>query len=162
MKKYTYIFLKNRLLIVFSAAALLFLLFFFVLLINKNAVYALPFALWVYVPAAVWYSIDILLSIRFQRMIRYQEQYFNVVFSDADSVPLFPGSITYLSDDWLIFSGKTAFYRKYVGKITVERVHTNMGNDYYLKIQTCDGRTYTKAIDSYTNARKIQDWFLDP
>lgn len=161
MKKYTYVFLKNRFLIVFAAATLFFLLFFFVLLINKSAVYAPSFGLWVYVPAVVWYGIDILLSIRFQRMIRYQETYLNVVFSDADSAPLFPKSMTYLSKEWLIFSGKAAFHRQYIKKIAIKARRTNMGNDHYLKIQVCDGKTYTKAVDSYSNAQKIRDWFLN-
>lgn len=158
-KKYIIVFLKNRLRIIFITSTFFFLLFLFVLLFNKNTAYTPIFALWVYVSALIWYGVDILLSIRFQHMIKYQEKYLNVVFSDADSISLFPTSMTYLSDDWLIFCGKAAFHRQYITKVVIKRTRSNMGNDYRLTIQTCDGKNYTRAIDSYANARKIQNWF---
>ena len=162
MKKYTYLFLKIRLLVISVTATLFFLLDFFVLLFDKNAAYPPISAFWVYVPALIWYGLDILLTVRFERLIRYQEKCFNIVFSDENATPLFPSSSTFLSDHWLIFSGKSAFYRQYIKKIKIKTKRANGGNDYYLEIQTCDGKTYTKNPGSYTDAKKIRQWFVNP
>lgn len=82
MNKYTKLFLKNRLLLIFVVGTLFFLLFFFVLLFNKNAIYPPAFALWIYVPGVVWFAIDVLLTIRFRKLIRYQEEFLNISFND--------------------------------------------------------------------------------
>ncbi len=158
MNKYIILFLKNRLLIISVTGTLFFLLYFFVLLFNNN-VYTPIFAFWAFVPMLIWFCIDILLTIRFQRLIRYQEEYLNVVFNDINAVPLFPKSMTYLSDDWLIFSGKLAFHSQYIESISIIASWTSMGKDYKLKIQTCTGKTYMKSVDSYRNAIKIKHWF---
>lgn len=158
MNKYSELFLKNRLLITSFIGTFFFLLFFFVLLIYKDAVYPPAFALFAYVPFLIWYGIDILLTIRFRKLIHYQEERLNVVFNDSNAVPLYPKSKTFLSDDWLIFSGKEAFHKLYLERISIKTVPVNMGNDCKLKITTRDGIIFTKAIDSYTNAKKIQNW----
>lgn len=160
MKRYIVRFLKTRFLVIFGVATLYYELSFFILLWCKTAVYAPPFALWTYVPALVWYLLDILLTFRFRQIIRYQERLFHVKFSDTNAAALYPESNTFLSDDWLIFSGKSAFCRKYIRRISIVAVRTNRGgNDYRLKLFTTDGKTYLHAIDSQTNANKIQRWY---
>ena len=158
MEKYTRLFLKYRLLITSLSGTFFFLLFFFVLLFHKDAVYPPTFALLVYVPFLIWYGIDVLLTIRFQKLIRYQEKHLNVVFDDTNAVPLFPKSLTYLSDSWLIFSGKEAFHKQYIERILVETIHNSMGHDYKVNIMTLEGKAYTKAVDSYTSAEMIKKW----
>lgn len=158
MNKYTGLFLKNRVLITSLSGTFFFLLFFFVLLFHKDAVYPPAFAFLVYVPFLIWYGIDVLLTIRFQKLIRYQEKRLNVVFDDANAVPLFPKSLTYLSNSWLIFSGKEAFHKLYIERISIKTIHTSMGNYYKVSIITLKGNTYTKAVDSYTSAKMIKKW----
>ena len=68
MKQYIVRFLKTRFLVIFGGATLFYELFFFALLWCKTAVDAPPSALWVYVPALVWYLLDILLAFRFRRL----------------------------------------------------------------------------------------------
>ncbi len=159
MKKYTTVFLKNRLLITSLAGSFFFLLFFFLLLLHKGTVYPPVFAFLAYVPFVIWFGIDALLTVRFREMIRRQEERLNIGFDDTGSEPLFPGSTTYLSDSWLIFSGKEAFHRLYIVKVSIKTVRTGMGNDYYLKITTLEEKTFAKAIDSCTNAKKVKFWF---
>lgn len=159
MKRYIVRFLKARFLVIFGVATLYYELSFFMLLWCKTAVYAPPFALRVYVPALVWYLLDILLTFRFRQITRYQERLFHVKFSDTNAAALYPESNTFLSDDWLIFSGKSAFCRQYIRCISIVAVRTNRGNDYRLKLFTTDGKTYLHAIDSQTNANKIQRWY---
>lgn len=118
-----------------------------------------PSALRVYVPALAWYLLDILLTFRFRQIIRYQERLFHVKFSDTNTAALYPKSNTFLSDDWLIFSGKSAFCRQYIRRISIVAVRTNRDNDYRLKLFTTDGKTYLHAIDSQINANKIQRWY---
>lgn len=107
---------------------------FFALLWCKTAVDALPSALWVYVPALVWYLLDILLTFRFRRIIRYQERLFHVKFSNTNAAALYTESNTLLSDDWLIFSGRSAFCRQYIQRISI-------------------------VTARHTNAKKIQRWY---
>lgn len=159
MKRYIVRFLKTRFLVIFGGATLFYELFFYVLLWCKTAAFAPPFALWTYVPALAWYLLDILLTFRFRQIIRYQERLFHVKFSDTNAAALYPESNTFLSDDWLIFSGKSAFCRQYIRRISIVAVRTNRDNDYRLKLFTTDGKTYLHAIDSQTNANKIQRWY---
>ena len=159
MKRYIVRFLKARFLVIFGGATLFYELFFYVLLWCKTAAFAPPFALWTYVPALVWYLLDILLTFRFRQIIRYPERLFHVKFSDTNAAALYPESNTFLSDDWLIFSGKSAFCRKYIRRISIVAVRTNRGNDYRLKLFTTGGKTYLHDIDSQTNPNKIQHWY---
>ena len=159
MKKYSLLFLKRRLRIVFVSSTFLFLIFFFALILCKNAVYSPLFALWSYALALVWYAADILLTIRFQTMIRYQERRFGIPFRDTNAAALFPHSNTFLSDDWLIFAGRSAFYRQYINDMQIITKRTGMGNDFYLRLQTDDNRTYTVTVDSDVNSKKIRQWF---
>lgn len=159
MKRYIVRLLEARFLVIFGGATLFYELFFYVLLWCKTAAFAPPSALWVYVPALLWYLLDILLTFRFRQIIRYQERLFHVKFSDTNAAALYPESNTFLSDDWLIFSGKSAFCRQYIRRISIVAVQTNRGNDYRLKLFTTDGKTYLHAIDSQTNASKIQRWY---
>ena len=160
MKLYIVRFLKARFLVIFGVATLYYELSFFILLWCKTAVYAPPFALWTYVPALVWYLLDILLTFRFRQIIRYQERLFHVKFSDTNVAALYPGSNTFLSDDWLIFSGKSAFCRQYIRRVSIVTVRTGRGNDYRLKLYANDGKTYLlRMIDSYASAKTIQRWY---
>lgn len=121
----------------------------------------LPSALWVYVHALVWYLLDILLTFRFRRIIRYQERLFHVKFSNTNAAALYTGSNTFLSDDWLIFSGRSAFCRQYIQRISIVTARRSMGNDYRLKLYTTDGKTYLRTIDSHTNAKKYSAGITD-
>lgn len=159
MNKYIIRFLKNRFIIAFVSASLFFALFFFTLLWCKSPAFSPYFAFWVYVPALIWLLADVLLTIRFKRIIRYQEQLLGVEFNDTNANPLYPGSNTFLSDDWLIFAGKSAFHRQYIKRITINPKNTNIGLDYWLKIYTNDGKEYKRHIDSQTNTKKIQIWY---
>lgn len=160
MKRYIVRFLKTRFLVIFGGATLFYELFFYVLLWCKTAAFAPPFALWTYVPALAWYLLDILLTFRFRQIIRYQERLFHVKFSDTNAAALYPESNTFL-DDWLIFSGKSAFFRQYIRRISIVAVRTNRGNDYRLKLFTTDGKTYLRTIDSHTNAKKYSAGITD-
>ena len=159
MKKYIKLFLKRRLLIVFISSTVLFILFFFVLSFCKSAVYPPSFALWVYVLAMVWYGFYIILALRFKALIKRQEKQFGIIFNDTNVMALYPKSDTFLSDDWLIFAGKTAFYRQYISFMQVILKQTNMGDDYYLKIQAVDGKIFSIHIDSNSSAQKIKKWY---
>ena len=159
MKKYIKLFLKRRLLIVFISSTVLFILFFFVLSFCKSAVYPPSFALWVYVLAMVWYGFYIILVLRFKALIKRQEKQFGIVFNDTNAMALYPRSETFLSDDWLIFAGKTAFYRQYISCMQVILKRTKRGNDYYLKIQAADGKIFSIHIDSNSSAQKIKKWY---
>ncbi len=159
MKRYIVRFLKMRFLVISGGTTLFYELFFYVLLWCKTAAFAPPSALWIYVPALAWYLLDILLTFRFRQIIRYQERLFHVKFSDTNATALYPKSNTFLSDDWLIFSGKSAFCRQYIRRISIVTVRTNRGNDCRLKLFTTDGKTHLRAMDSQTNANKIQRWY---
>lgn len=150
MKRYIVRFLKTRFLVIFDVATLYYELSFFILLWCKTAVYAPPFALWTYVPALAWYLLDILLTFRFRQIIRYPERLFHVKFSDTNAAALYPESNTFLSDDWLIFSGKSAFCRKFIRRISIVAVRTNGGQRLPAEA-IYNGRKNISARHRFTN-----------
>ena len=149
MKRYIVRFLKARFLVIFGGATLFYELFFYVLLWCKTAAFAPPSALRVYVPALAWYLLDILLTFRFRQIIRYQERLFHVKFSDTNAAALYPESNTFL-DDWLIFSGKSAFCRKFIRRISIVAVRTNRGQRLPAEA-IYNGRKNISARHRFTN-----------
>ncbi|MCI7811433.1 MAG: hypothetical protein MR552_05790 [Clostridiales bacterium] len=150
MKQYIVRFLKARFLVIFGGATLFYELFFYVLLWCKTAAFAPPSALRVYVPALAWYLLDILLTFRFRQIIRYQERLFHVKFSDTNAAALYPESNTFLSDDWLIFSGEIRILQA-VHKTHFHRGRANEQGQRLPAEAIYNGRKNISARHRFTN-----------
>lgn len=162
MKKYIFRFLKTQFYAAFGTGTAFFLLFFCVLVFCKTAVYPPSSAFWVYILSFVWFAIDLLFVVHFVLFIRFQENRYHITFCDTGAKPLYPSSNIFLTDEWLIFAGRTAFYRPYIRNISIVSEKTNGGRNYQLKIHTDDDSTYYRSIDSNASAQKIRAWFYPP
>ena len=158
MEKYMKHFLKNRFLMVFGYSSLFYPMFFLLFVTDESVWKSLLFGLIVYIPGLIWYAVDVVLVIRFKRLIQDQEQRFGVAFEDKNAAAVAPKSDTFLSDDWLIFAGKYAFFRGYIKQISIISKRTAWGRAYVVKIYSADGKVYPRGVDSVFSAQKIQQW----
>ena len=152
-------FLKNRFCLSFGSATLLDLLFLIPDLIYDKAIEDPMIYIGCYLLALGWFLLDIGYTLYFRRLIRYQEQLLHTTFSDANGRPLYPHSHIILSDNWLIFSCKSAFCRAYIRRITVLTRPSGHTYVHILKIYATDGKLYTHSFPSRSHAQKIRQWF---
>lgn len=159
MTPYIKRFLKNRFCLVFGSATLFGLLLLIPDLLYDQAVEDPMIYIGCYLLALGWFLLDIGYTLYFRRLIRYQEQLLHTTFNDANARPLYPHSHIIFSDDWLIFSGKSAFCRAYIRRITVSTRPSGRTYVHILKIYATDGKRYTHRFSSRSDAQKIRQWF---
>lgn len=159
MTPYIKRFLKNRFCLAFGSATLLDLLFLIPDLIYDKALEDPMIYIGCYLLALGWFLLDIGYALYFRRLIRYQEQLLHTTFNDANGHPLYPHSHIILSDNWLIFAGKSAFCRAYIRRITVSTRPSGRTYVHILKIYATDGKRYTHRFSSRSDAQKIRQWF---
>jgi len=159
MKKYTIYYIKTLFLWSFALSSILFICFFLALLLCETAVYPPATAFNVYFLVVPFLLFGALSGLRFQRTIKHQEQFLNISFNDSNASPLYKGSIVFLSDDWLIVAGRTAFCKDYIKRISIVTEKMNMDNDYRIKVLTAEDCFRYFYIDSSSSARKIVAWY---
>jgi len=109
-----------------------------------------------FVLSALSVAIAALYTIRFKKMIKMQEQIYNIEFQDTNVVPI--GKTLFLSDEWLIWAGKGAFYRKHIKTINSVRVQGGRyGFSYKALIKTADGKNYSFCCAA-SDIKKIRKW----
>ena len=157
MKKYIIYYNKRNIKIAFAFAAVIFILFFVVSLIydvieNDVLISFLPF-----VYAAISVAIASLYTIRFKKMIEKQEKLYDVQFQDKDIERL--ETTLFLSDEWLIWAGSCAFYKKHIKSInSVRRYAQAGGSSNEITVKTVDGKKYTIWCLSSSNVKRIKKW----
>ena len=164
MKKYNLIYAKNIFLmcffISFFIAVTFFIVSFFFDVVENDILYSLYSLL---VGVAAW--LVMLLRIPFAYMIlRRQEKMLGIKFDDKDVKPLYPmstNSLIYVSGEWLIFAGMSAFCRDYIEKLTVRSKRPKNQIHYYhlCIIVGKDKKKYYKLLDSASTAKKIREWY---
>ena len=98
--------------------------------------------------------------IRFFRMIRKQEQQFEICFSDCEAKPLWKGAPVYVTEDWCILGGTAAFYRGYIKNVTWQYERRGRGaGSYYLIVKTLDGCRYRIWLGRKSSCAKIIRWW---
>lgn len=160
MKKYIKYYLKTLFFWSFVSSTALFIIFFLVLVLCETAVYPPVTAFNVYFLVVAFLLFGALSCLRFQSIIKHQERLLHISFSDSNAAPLYKGSIVFLSDEWLIVAGRTAFCKDYIKRISiVAEKTTNKVNGYRIKVLTVEGRFRSFDIDSSSSARKIVTWY---
>lgn len=159
MDSYIKRFLKNRFCLTFGIATLFELLFLIPDLLYDQALEGPAFYIGCYLLALGWFLLDIGYTLYFRRLIRYQERLLHTTFNDANARPLYPHSHIIFSDEWLIFTGKAAFCRAYIRRITISTRPSGRTYVHILKIYTNDGNRYTHRFSSHSDAQKIRQWF---
>ncbi len=159
MDSYIKRFLKNCFCISFGCVTLFALVLLISDLIYDKAIGDPSIYIGCYVVALCWFLLCIGYTLHFRRLIRYQEQLLHTSFNDTSARPLYPHSGIVLSDNWLIFSGKSAFSRTYIQRITISTRPSGRSYVHVLKIYATDGKLYQHKFYSRSDAQKIQQWF---
>ena len=97
--------------------------------------------------------------IRFNNMIKMQEEMFNIKFDDSNAKLASKISSTYLSDDWLINAGSCAFYRDYIKSFSSKKYNiTRVGGGYRVIVNTIDGQKYEFHSRAGGDIKKFREW----
>ncbi len=156
MKEYIKIYHKRNIKLAFLCAVIVFIPLFVVSLFydvvpEDTVVSFVPFVL-----AALSVAVASLYTIRFKKMIKEQEQIYDIQFQDANAEHL--ETTLYLSDDWLIWAGSCAFYKKHIKSINSVRRYGRVGSSNQVTIKTIGNKKYTIWCLSASNIKKIREW----
>ncbi len=143
---------KTALLCASIASLPLFLVSLFYDVIAEDTLISfLPFVL-----AAVVVAFASLYTIRFKKLICKQEQLYGVQFQDSNAKRL--ETMLYLSDDWLIWAGSCALYRRHIQSLSAVRRYGRSGASNQVRIKTVDGEEYTVWCLNASHIKEIREW----
>ena len=91
-------------------------------------------------------------------LYRKQIDTLRVAPPDGTAKPLYPSSLIFLSESWLIMAGKLYLHRDFIQQVSVKIRRTSKGNDYFCVFRCLD-RTVKTHIPSASEAKKIKKWF---
>ena len=156
MEKYIKIYHKRNTLLALFCASIVFLPLFAVSLFydvvpEDTLISFVPFIL-----APLWVAVASLYTIRFKELIAEQEKIYHIQFQD-DNVERLETTL-YLSDDWLIWAGSCAFYKKHIKSISSVRRLGRAGSSNQVTIKTIDDKKYTVWCLSASNVKKLKEW----
>ena len=106
--------------------------------------------------SVLYFLWSLLYLIGFQNMIKEQESRYGIVFDDTNAQKL--DNTVFVSDAWLIFSGKYAFYYRDIQNITSIKYRHRRGY-YYIVIHTVNKEKYTTSVSAASIIPKIKTWF---
>lgn len=145
---------------IFGIAFFVFLVFFIVALFYDVQQDDILVSFQVLGIGAVVFAVSLIPIVRFHNMIRMQEAMFDIRFQANDATPLHRHSLVYLSKDWLIVAGRYAFYRDFIRnkRIMIQVQKTSFGNNYFIKIDGINDRSYRFHADSSSSAKQMKAW----
>ena len=156
VEKYIKIYTKRNIWLAFVCATIVAVPLFIISLFYDVLAYDILAALVPYpISAAVVLFCSLPIS-RFRRMIQKQEVLYGAEFNDVDVKRL--ETTLYISQDWLIWAGISAFHKKHIKHITYKQRHGRVGSSNEVKVITVDNKKYTIWCLSAGNIQKIKDW----
>ena len=156
MKKYIKFYHKRNVKLAFLCAVIVFVPLFVVSLFYNVVREDIIISFVPFVLAMLCVAVASLYTIRFKKMIKEQEHIYNVKFQDTKADHL--ESTLYLSDEWLIWAGSSAFYKKHIKSISSVRRFGRVGSSNEVTIKTIDNKKYTVWCLSASNIKKIREW----
>ena len=159
MKKYNLIFIRKTVILTLGIFVPLFALFFLVWLAFDSPMedlITILVSLGIMVAAVwLWCTIRMLCA-----AILYRKQliFLHISSFDGKAKPLYPSSIIFLSESWLVIAGRLYLHRDFVKSVSVKSRRTRMGNEYFCVFQ-CVDTTRKCHIPSASDAKKIKKWF---
>ena len=156
MKKYIKIYHKRNVKLAFICAVIVFVPLFVVSLFYNVVREDIIISFVPFVLAMLCVAVASLYTIRFKKMIKEQEHIYNVEFQDTKADHL--ETTLYLSDEWLIWAGSSAFYKKHIKSISSVRRFGRVGSSNEVTIKTIDNKKYTVWCLSASNIKKIREW----
>lgn len=155
--KYIKIYIKRNVRLAFVCATIVAVPLFITSLFYDVLAYDMLAALVPYPIAAVVVLFCSLPIFRFRRMIQKQEVLYGAEFNDVDVKHL--ETTLYISQDWLIWAGISAFHKRHIKQITHKLRHGRAGmSSNEVKIITVDNKKYTIWCLSTSNIKKVKDW----
>lgn len=156
MEKYINIYHKRNIKLALVCAFITFIPLFVVSLFydvvpEDTIVSFVPFVL-----ATLCVAVASLYTKRFKKMIKEQEHIYNIEFQDTKAEHL--ETTLYLSDEWLIWAGSSAFFKKHIKSISSVRRFGRVGSSNQVTIKTVDNKKYTIWCLRTSNIKKIREW----
>ena len=156
MEKYIKIYHKRNVKLALLCAVIVFVPLFVVSLFydvvpEDTIVSFVPFVL-----AALIVAFASLYTFRFKKLIEKQEQIYSIQFQDINAEHL--ENTLYLSDEWLIWAGSSAFFKKHIKSISSVRRFGRVGSSNQVTIKTVDNKKYTIWCLRTSNIKKIREW----
>ncbi|MBR2861712.1 MAG: hypothetical protein IKB86_07740 [Clostridia bacterium] len=159
IEKYIKIYHRRNYYLALMCSVIVFIPFFVVSLIYDVIKYDILIAFLPFPIGAIFVALAYLYTIRFKKMIQYQEQLYNAEFNDEGVVNL--ETTLYLSKDWLIWAGSSAIYKKHIKNIRSKVEYGRAGSSNKVTITTVDGKKYIIWCFSATNILKIRRWMKE-
>ena len=156
MERYIKIFHRRNIVVALICALLVFVPLFVVSLfydvIPEDTIASfVPFLL-----ATICVALASLHTIHFRSLIKLQEQRYHIEFQDTNVQHL--ETTLYLSDDWLIWAGVSAFYKPHIKSIKSVRRFGRVGSSNEITIRTVDNKKYTIWCTNNANFNKLRKW----
>lgn len=164
-KKYILKYVLRNLIMVGAFALLMFTCLELGLIIETHSIslynlkLVLIFTLAYSIIAFMFFLFSLIYIIRFKKIIKKQEQMYNITFNDQNAVQLSKKNLNYLSDEWYIQAGSLAIYYKYIKSITLKSHHNRNNTTYEIIFKTKDGHKYKVGIEKTTHYNKIRQWY---
>lgn len=156
---YIKIYLKRNAKLIAFMSLPISLLFFVVSILYDAIPNDYIFALMPIIVGLLAFLVTCLFIIRFNNIIKMQEEMFNITFNDKNAKSISKTSIAYLSDDWLIFPGSCAFYREYIKSFSSRKYNSTRGvSGYRLIVNTTDGQEYEFHARGTSDIKKFREW----
>ncbi len=156
MEKYIEIYHKRNIKTALVCAVIVFIPLFVVALFYDVVPHDIIVAFLPFVLAALSVAVASLYTIRFKKMIAEQEHTYNMEFQDTNTEHL--ETTLFLSDDWLIWAGSSAFCKKHIKSISSVCRFGRAGSSNEVSIKTIDNKKYTIWCLSTSNIKKIKEW----
>lgn len=156
VNKYVRIYTKRNIWLTFICATIVAVPLFITSLIYDVLQYDYLTALIPYAIAAVVVLCCSVPIFCFRSMILEQEALYGIYFNDADAKHL--ETTLYISQDWLIWAGISAFHKNHIKHIAHKKRHGRVGSSNEVKVVTVDSKKYTVWCLSSSNIQLIKEW----
>ena len=156
MEKYIKIYHKRNIKLALVCAFIAFIPLFVVSLFYDVVPEDIIVSFVPFVLAALIIAFASLYTFRFKKLIEKQEQIYSIQFQDINAEHL--ENTLYLSDEWLIWAGSSAFFKKHIKSISSVRRFGRVGSSNQVTIKTVDNKKYTIWCLRTSNIKKIREW----
>ena len=156
MKKYIKFYHKRNVKLAFLCAVIVFVPLFVVSLFYNVVREDIIISFVPFVLAMLCVAVASLYTIRFKKMIKEQEHIYHIEFQDTKAEHL--ETTLYLADEWLIWAGSCAFYKKHIKSISSVLRRGRAGRTNEVTIKTIDDKEYTIWCLIASNVEKLKEW----
>ncbi|MBQ9414898.1 MAG: hypothetical protein IJU16_07220 [Clostridia bacterium] len=154
---YIRIYMKRNIWLAFVCATMVFIPLFIASLIYDYVPYDIALSFILFGLAFICVLLSLLPTVRFKNMIANQEKQYAITFSDNHAEHL--ETTLYLSDEWLIWAGSCALYKKHIKSAKPNLEAGRAGMSYRITLHTKDGKRYIIWCLNHTNKENVLTWY---